>query len=97
MTSYGYMVKLKARDIIPGWPKGRTTVSGDRWLNYPPWWRNWSEEEFQNIRYHQQQAAMARKFLEAGKPLTMEKVYGPKPSPTFLDLLQEYFDACPIR
>lgn len=62
---------MKARDIIPGWPRPRTTASVDKWF-WVPKWRLYSDEECENIRYHQQQAAMARKFIEQGKPLGID-------------------------
>lgn len=63
---------MKARDIIPSWPRPRTTASADKWF-WVPRWRLWSDEECENIRYHQQQAAMAKRFIENGKPLSMRR------------------------
>ena len=54
-------MKLKARDIVPGWPRGRSTE-----LVFPssdaPYWRDWwfahCGEHRPNAAYHRAQQAM---------------------------------------
>jgi len=72
--------KLKARDIIPGWPRGRSTECAHRfywmWFPYPllnqgllcvdDYWRAAVEEEVRLTReYHEQQQAMVDEFRRA--------------------------------
>lgn len=63
-------MKVKARDIIPGWPKGRST-----WAYTPSRWdTEWAKvycmqpeamvELRENVKYHEQQQKMVNTFLE---------------------------------
>lgn len=68
-------MKLKARDIIPGWPRGRSTItcySNDLW-KYSRWNDYWflikriSADSLvdlkQDYNYHQKQQEMVNRFL----------------------------------
>jgi hypothetical protein len=63
-------LKLKARDIVPGWPRSRRT-SG--WEHYEPWffmpWYREKDERFfadaqADYEYHQAQQLMVTAYLE---------------------------------
>lgn len=64
---------MKARDVVPGWPRGRSTSvhSPDEPGDMLIWGRcSWSTADYEklkaevaeNHRYHQQQAAMLNQF-----------------------------------
>lgn len=76
--------KIKARDIIPGWPRGRSTVS---WIYQPwqcinCWWSftslNMSDEMKESLQldiiYHAMQQAMVNEWFE-GKRVQFEPPY----------------------
>lgn len=70
--------KVKARDIIPGWPRGRSTSSDKSYEEYGEidlWWlhfgrANWSVDDMLmlvgdkqvNFEYHARQRAMMEEF-----------------------------------
>jgi len=47
-------MKLKARDVIEGWPKGRSTSSARDWTRYDIFWRarvwlGWTDAEISEV------------------------------------------------
>lgn len=61
---------MKARDIIPGWPRGRTTVGGRDLAYYEffswPWPSRFLtlEELDQERKYHEGQQSMVNSYFE---------------------------------
>lgn len=48
---------MKAREIIPHWPRGRSTSSRRRWLELEPFTHDYV--------YHRDQQAMVTRYIEA--------------------------------
>lgn len=65
-------MKLKARDIMPGWPRGRSTMNlYDRCMfGFICWLHCWSPQDIMRLemdllastKYHQHQAEMMENF-----------------------------------
>lgn len=75
---------MKARDIIPGWPRGRSTSAPEKWhwIEWP--WRI-DEDDILNRNYHAQQQAMVTAYIE--RPLR-EAIAGMTPlSPTVREVI----------
>ena len=63
---------MKARDLVPNWPRGRTTetVGGGcawkaGWMWYPD--AEWLADHEADVEYHRQQQKMLWDFLEKKK------------------------------
>jgi hypothetical protein len=65
-------MKLKARDIIAGWPRGRTTSVMFQSWQYETYWAGlWKKasgitlkEHTRNVEYHFWQSVMAEEYRE---------------------------------
>lgn len=55
---------MKARNIIPGWPRGRSTESASKWT-MPRWFRYWDDPDADATEaYHAGQQAMVNAYFE---------------------------------
>lgn len=63
------MAKVKARDIVEGWPRGRSTSTlslPERWmLDWPMNREEGCHELIREIEYHESQQRMVNEYFEA--------------------------------
>lgn len=75
-------MKLKARDLIPGWPRGRSTVVlNDPWLHSIWWWTFCNHPSERHIELKRREVSDDRAYHAGQSEMVERYKYGKKFGP----------------